>query len=125
MEPLHRIFKALADPTRLRIFNLLLEAPLCVCELEAFLGVSQPLISRHLAYLRSAGLVRDRRQGMRVQYSVVLDTKTLVALAEFLRSALESEGVYRDDLLNWRRASGACCAPSPVSPALITQGEIR
>ncbi|NWG12922.1 MAG: winged helix-turn-helix transcriptional regulator [Acidobacteria bacterium] len=125
MELLHRVFKALADTTRLRIFNLLLHGPLCVCELESFLGVSQPLISRHLAYLRNAGLVRDRRQGMRVQYSVVLETKTLETLAGFLRDALESEEVYREDLSKWKQANSPCCELSPVSRFLTTDGEMR
>ena len=69
MPQLHHIFKALADPNRLRILNLLLEEPSCVCELEAALVLPQSRVSRHLAYLRGAGLVEDRRRGMRVEYS--------------------------------------------------------
>jgi DNA-binding transcriptional ArsR family regulator len=49
--------------------------------------VPQPLISRHLAYLKNAGLVRDRRQGMRVQYSIDLDHKDQQGLENFLRHA--------------------------------------
>jgi len=118
MEPLHRIFKALADPNRLRIFNVLLEHSFCVCELEALLGLPQPLISRHLAYLRGAGLVRDRRQGMRVQYSVVLDTAVQQALAGFLRQLLPFEEGCRLDIENCRRKKELCCVACRGSPAL-------
>ncbi|AUM69723.1 MULTISPECIES: metalloregulator ArsR/SmtB family transcription factor [Pseudomonas] len=63
------VFKALADDTRTRIALLLArEGELCVCELTAALGLSQPKISRHLAQLRSAGLLSDRRQGQWVYY---------------------------------------------------------
>ncbi|MBT2340028.1 MULTISPECIES: metalloregulator ArsR/SmtB family transcription factor [Pseudomonas] len=63
------VFKALADDTRTRIALLVVrEGELCVCELTAALGLSQPKISRHLAQLRSAGLLSDRRQGQWVYY---------------------------------------------------------
>lgn len=106
MEPLHRILKAIADPTRLRILNLLLEEPLCVCELEFLLELPQPLLSRHLACLRGAGLAVDKRIGMRVQYSIAGGHPVLGGLKECLRGLLESEEVYRRDrskLAEWRR----------------------
>ena len=56
------LFRAFADPTRLRILNLLLEDELCVCELCDALDEIQPKVSRHLAYLRRAGLVTVRQQ---------------------------------------------------------------
>ncbi len=63
------LFRALADTTRLRSLLLLQrEGELCVCELTHALGESQPKISRHLAQLREAGLVDDRRQGLWVYY---------------------------------------------------------
>ena len=63
------LFKALADDTRSRISLLIaLEGELCVCELTCALALSQPKISRHLALLRSAGLLADRRQGQWVYY---------------------------------------------------------
>lgn len=65
------LFKALADPTRLRSVVLLeREGELCVCELTHALGVAQPKISRHLAVLRAAGLVLDRRQGQWIYYRI-------------------------------------------------------
>lgn len=63
------LFKALADETRTRISLLIArEGELCVCELTSALGVSQPKISRHLALLRSSGLLVDRRQGQWIYY---------------------------------------------------------
>lgn len=63
------LFRSLADPTRLRSLLLLQrEGELCVCELTCALGEGQPKISRHLAQLREAGLVADRRQGVWVYY---------------------------------------------------------
>lgn len=63
------LFRALADPTRLRCLLLLhSEGELCVCELTHALGEIQPKISRHLAQLREAGIVSDRRQGLWVYY---------------------------------------------------------
>jgi ArsR family transcriptional regulator len=61
-------FKALADETRLRILALLNEGELCVCDLMAILDLPQSTVSRHLAYLRNAGWVEDRRQGIWMYY---------------------------------------------------------
>lgn len=63
-----RIFKALSDETRLRILLLLFSGELCVCEVMAVLGLPQSTASRHLAYLRNAGWVLDRRQGIWMYY---------------------------------------------------------
>jgi ArsR family transcriptional regulator len=65
-----KIFKALADETRLRILALLLEGELCVCELIAALELPQSTTSRHLAYLRNSGWVNDRRQGVWMYYRI-------------------------------------------------------
>lgn len=63
------LFKCLADDTRTKITLLVVsEGELCVCELTAALDLGQPKISRHLALLRSAGLLMDRRQGQWVYY---------------------------------------------------------
>jgi ArsR family transcriptional regulator len=57
------MFRAFADPTRLRILHLLVRGELCVCDLVDTLEVPQPTASRHLAYLRNAGLVQSRQEG--------------------------------------------------------------
>ncbi|MDX1298374.1 MAG: metalloregulator ArsR/SmtB family transcription factor [Pseudomonas sp.] len=65
------LFKALADETRVRITQQIVrEGELCVCELTAALEQSQPKISRHLALLRSSGLLQDRRAGQWIYYRV-------------------------------------------------------
>jgi ArsR family transcriptional regulator, arsenate/arsenite/antimonite-responsive transcriptional repressor len=84
MEHVARVLKVLADPTRLRILNILSQSEACVCELQSVLEVSQPFISRHLASLRNAGLVRDRREGARVYYSLVREGPVTEAVEEFL-----------------------------------------
>ncbi len=65
-----KLFKALADETRLRILNLLCRRELCVCQIVEVLGVGQSKASRHLAHLRHAGLVTDRREGLWMYYSL-------------------------------------------------------
>ena len=56
------MFRAFADPIRLRILNLIQDGELCVCDLVAVLKLPQPTVSRHLSYLRRAGLVRVRQE---------------------------------------------------------------
>lgn len=69
--PIDRLFKAFADETRLRILHLLTREPeLCVCDLMRILDQPQSKISRHLAYLRAAGLVQDRKEGLWSYYSL-------------------------------------------------------
>jgi len=68
MDSLALIMKALSDGTRLRILNLLGTGELCVCDLMAVLDMPQSKVSRHLAYLRSAGWVAGRRSGKWMYY---------------------------------------------------------
>lgn len=63
-----QIFQALADPTRRAVFEKLSQREMSVAEITAGFSVSQPAISQHLAALRRAGLVRERRQGRRAYY---------------------------------------------------------
>ncbi|MCW3981858.1 MAG: metalloregulator ArsR/SmtB family transcription factor [Candidatus Bathyarchaeota archaeon] len=89
-----KIFKALADPIRLQILDLLQEGEKCVCEIVPALGVSQPLVSRHLKILKTRGLITDRKDGNRRIYSVtepiifnVIDTvkpKLRISLSEIV-----------------------------------------
>ncbi len=66
-----QLFKALSDPTRLRCLSLLVHADeLCVCELTNALGLSQPKVSHHLAALRKAELVTDRKAGLWIYYTL-------------------------------------------------------
>jgi DNA-binding transcriptional ArsR family regulator len=62
------LLKALADPTRLKLLKLLLHEELCVCELQELLQISQPGVSQHIAKLKAAGLIKERRAGMWTYY---------------------------------------------------------
>src|SRR6266403_563846 len=62
------LFRALADRTRLRLLNLMGDDEVCVCFLVEALGVTQPKVSRHLAYMRRAGIVTARREGKWIHY---------------------------------------------------------
>jgi len=66
----HRFFKALADKTRLRILRLLGVREMCVCEVMVALGLTQPTASHHLGILENSGLVKDRKEGKWVFYSI-------------------------------------------------------
>ena len=68
LNKLERVYRALADPTRLRIIGLLAGGEICVCHIHESLRIPQPKTSRHLAYLRKAGLVATRRDGLWIHY---------------------------------------------------------
>ena len=126
MKRLSQLFKALADPTRLRIVNLLLQERACVCELGSVLDLSQPLISRHLAYLRSCGLVQDYREGMRVRYTLVLKEGLEDALKDFLQRAFLADPVFRKDAQKWRQhRTTVVKAKREVPGSLVPIGEIQ
>jgi ArsR family transcriptional regulator, arsenate/arsenite/antimonite-responsive transcriptional repressor len=106
-----RLFKALGDETRLRIVALLSHGELCVCHLEAALGLSQPRISRHLASLRAAGVVEDRREGSWVYYRLVPqpDADCERQLRSLVRAFAGREVLRRDrQRLVKTRGPGAC-----------------
>ena len=64
------LLKAIAHPERLRLLAALREGEECVCHLTALLGQRQPYVSQQLAYLRDVGLIRDRKEGLRVYYTI-------------------------------------------------------
>lgn len=104
MQRLSNSFRALADPTRLRILNLLLRSPFCVCEMERILGLPQPLLSRHLAYLRNSGLVESHRDGMRVNYNLNERHQLIAEMRPFLLRALGADATGRTDLRTLKTA---------------------
>jgi ArsR family transcriptional regulator len=79
LDALTKVYAALADPTRLRILALLRDGEVCVCHLHASLDVPQPTASRHLAYLRKAGLVDARRDGIWMHYRLTPQDNPVVA----------------------------------------------
>ncbi len=92
MEGYVELFKALSDETRLRLVVLLYKREFCVCQIEAALGISQTKASRHLAILRRLGLLRSRRDGLWVFYSLdVPEDKVEADLFEDLNDSLSAE----------------------------------
>jgi ArsR family transcriptional regulator, arsenate/arsenite/antimonite-responsive transcriptional repressor len=107
MKEMEQVFKALADATRLRILNLLLHGELCVCDIQFVLNSPQPNVSRHLAYLKHAGLVQDRREGARIYYSLLRDrTGAPKNLFAFLPDWFRQSKILKDDLRKLNRAVG-------------------
>ena len=106
------LFAALSDRTRLRLLNLMDRREVCVCYFVEILGQSQPKISRHLAYLRRAGVVAARREGKWMHYRIVVpgDTGAARILREAL-VALRQDKAMQADLVRLNRA---CCAPQKL-----------
>ena len=104
-------FAALADRTRLRLINLMGADELCVCFFVEVLKTNQPKISRHLAYLRRAGLVSDRKDGKWVHYRVAEPSEPNAArvLREVLEWLKDDPEMRRDR----ERLVKVCCAPQP------------
>lgn len=90
MDRLAETFKALSNETRLRIMGLIFRyGPLCVCEVEQILGITQPKASRHLRYLRDAGVLEDERDGLIVNYGLPAHPSSdLSAILVLLRGLL-------------------------------------
>lgn len=118
--PLELLFKALADRTRLRLLNLMATGEVCVCFFVEVLGTNQPKISRHLAYLRRAGVVSARRDGKWMHYRIATpeDERAARVFAEVL-AWLREEPEMRQDLA---RLVNVCCA---VNPPVRLQGAPR
>src|SRR5579863_1318628 len=99
-----RLFAALADPTRLRLLNLMDGREVCVCYFVEILKQSQPKISRHLAYLKKTGIVDARREGKWMHYRIRdLDSSVAPILAVAL-AGLQADRAMQADLARLSRA---------------------
>jgi ArsR family transcriptional regulator len=118
MKELEQYFKALADSTRLRILNLLLQGELCVCDVQYVLDISQPTASRHLAYLKNSGMVMDTRDGYRIFYRLADRNHHFTKLLyDFLREAFQDQAQLKDDARRLQEAvSAGACALSESAP---------
>jgi ArsR family transcriptional regulator, arsenate/arsenite/antimonite-responsive transcriptional repressor len=105
-----RFFQALGDNTRLRLLNLMGEQEVCVCYFVEILGAPQPKISRHLAYLRSAGIVAARREGKWMHYRIVMPPH--IGAAQILKQTLGWLKEEKAMLADRARLMKACCSPS-------------
>jgi ArsR family transcriptional regulator, arsenate/arsenite/antimonite-responsive transcriptional repressor len=108
------LFKTLADPTRLRLLNLLACGETCVCELTDTLRVVQPKVSRHLAHLKRAGLVEARRNGKWMHYRWAKHGDPLI---RHVLTGLR-EWMAKDDRMNGERyrRNKVCCRTNPRKP---------
>ena len=123
IDKLEDVFKALADKTRLRILALLGSDEVCVCNIHETLGLPQPTISRHLAYLRRTGLVDVRREGVWMHYKVSASLDPVVqGVVNAAVHALTHVPTANRDRKQFQKAFGgfrvleshiaaSCCAP--------------
>jgi ArsR family transcriptional regulator len=126
MKPKHsldRLFRALGDPTRLRLINLMAEQEVCVCYFTEVIGAPQPKISRHLAYLRKAGIVTARREGKWMHYKMASPSNP--DAAAILKSVLDALGHDKELQRDCLRLDRACCGPKSLvhllgAPAPLT-----
>lgn len=108
MTEMETLFLALADKTRLRLLNLMREDEICVCYFTEVLGESQPKISRHLAYLRNAGVVSARREGKWMNYSIEMPENP--SAAKLLQDTLDWLKSQSDLQSDFQRLANVCCA---------------
>jgi ArsR family transcriptional regulator len=119
LSDMESFFQALADATRLRILGLLLTGEVCVCDIHESLKISQSKASRHLAYLRRAGLVETRRDGLWIHYRLAtLADPVVAAIGDAVRHALTHVDAIRRDTERLQKRTG-CCVPSPGDVARV------
>ena len=107
---MERFFQALGDNTRLRLLNLMGDQEICVCYFVEILDQGQPKISRHLAYLRRAGIVEARREGKWMHYRIVMPPN--LGAVQVLRQTLAWLKEERTMQADRSRLTKACCSPA-------------
>jgi ArsR family transcriptional regulator len=114
--PLDQLFRALADPTRLRLIHLMADQEICVCYFTQVIGAPQPKVSRHLAYLRRAGIVAARREGKWMHYRLTIpqDSHAASILKNTIAALKENKEMQKD----CERLDRACCGPKSLVQVL-------
>ena len=97
LQELLKAFKALSDETRIRLLKLLQHRELCVCELMQVLNMTQSRISRNLGILKNAGLVKDRRDGLWVHYSINNDP-SVSKILDLMKNSINDDELIISDL---------------------------
>jgi ArsR family transcriptional regulator, arsenate/arsenite/antimonite-responsive transcriptional repressor len=110
--PLERLFRALADPTRLRLINLIAEQEICVCYFVEVIEAPQPKISRHLAYLRRLDIVAVRREGKWMHYRLAMPPDSHAAA--ILKTTVDALKGNVDFQRDFQRLDKACCGPKSL-----------
>ncbi len=104
MEDIVKILSALANSNRLRIVSVLLFFnELCVCYLKKPLGIAGATVSRHLSILQNAGILKARRSGKWIYYSLSEEFKKEEKLMCWLRNRLKQNKQYKEDILNIKK----------------------
>ena len=123
MKDLATVFKALADEARLRILNLLFRTgELCVCDIEATTGFTQTKVSRHLLYLKNAGLLDARQQGLWMLYKIATPRNNEHRrLLECLQAIMQTNAVAQRDAKELARniKRGCCTTFSTIKPQQV------
>ncbi|MDB6018349.1 MAG: Arsenical resistance operon repressor [Pedosphaera sp.] len=109
MSEIATLFAALADPTRLRLLYLVKDGEICVCFLQGVLQTNQPKISRHLAYLKRAGLVAARKEGKWMHYCLKRQPADSQKLLQQAFDSLARAPQIRSDV---QRLKNIRCCPS-------------
>ncbi len=119
---MENLYMALSDQTRLRLLNLMREGEICVCFFTEALGESQPKISRHLAYLRRAGLVETRREGKWMHYQISFPENPFAReVLEITLDWLRSQEAMREE---YEHLVKVCCSTNlPVTIAKAPKPE--
>ena len=116
MKEIVKLFKALSDESRLRILNLVFHVnELCVCDIQRVLGFTQTKVSRHLSYLKNAGILEDERNGGWILYRLnKINNPMREELYQHLKKMFATEQVLQDDIkvLNDSVNKGQCVSIS-------------
>jgi ArsR family transcriptional regulator len=106
------LFRALGDPTRLRLINLMAGQEVCVCYFTEVVGAPQPKISRHLAYLRKAGIVAARREGKWMHYRLAAPSNSNAA--SIMKNVIEALRQDKEMQRDRQKLDRACCGPKSL-----------
>jgi ArsR family transcriptional regulator len=110
-----QIYQCFCDRTRLRILHLLTKSPLCVCHFQDILGEPQVKISKHLAYLRSRGMVSTKREQNWVIYSLPRQrSNELERNLKCLQDCVQTDGAFKRDMEKLSELAKNCCEPRCV-----------
>ena len=109
IDDLSQLFKCLSEPIRLRILNLLLaHGELCVCDIVDTLGISQGVVSRHLAYLRNNNILKSRREGTWMYYQIIETDKPVQAIISQLKVNGFDSLEFKNDLAKFSELQNVC-----------------
>jgi ArsR family transcriptional regulator len=115
LQSVDQVFKALADPTRIRILGLLSAGEICVCHIHESLKLPQSLVSRHLAYLRRAGIVETRKDGLWVHYRMASRPDAVTrTLLDAVRRCVGLLSTVAKDGKRLEKRTGCCTVAQPA-----------